>query len=100
MPSKAQRPASGDAIPSTFAHPGAARFWSAVVLTGVATGIAAAVLTRLLEAVQRFAWGGSGSDLLKAARQASPSRHILCLLSTSDAADDLLCVDLGGRRII
>src|SRR5450756_3112895 len=29
--------------------------------------------------------------------------HLLkscCLLYTSDAADDLLCVDLGGRRII
>src|SRR5680860_1774461 len=26
--------------------------------------------------------------------------HRLCLLYTSDAADDLLCVDLGGRRII
>src|SRR5450756_624850 len=25
---------------------------------------------------------------------------VLCLLYTSDAADDLLCVDLGGRRII
>eukprot|EP00657_Telonema_sp_P-1_P006642 TRINITY_DN2590_c0_g1_i2.p1 TRINITY_DN2590_c0_g1~~TRINITY_DN2590_c0_g1_i2.p1 ORF type:complete len:147 (-),score=26.20 TRINITY_DN2590_c0_g1_i2:66-506(-) len=25
---------------------------------------------------------------------------IICLLYTSDAADDLLCVDLGGRRII
>src|SRR5450756_1681697 len=25
---------------------------------------------------------------------------IVCLLYTSDAADDLLCVDLGGRRII
>ena len=24
----------------------------------------------------------------------------VCLLYTSDAADDLLCVDLGGRRII
>ena len=24
----------------------------------------------------------------------------LCLLYTSDAADDLLCVDLGGRRSI
>src|SRR5665213_392669 len=28
-----------------------------------------------------------------------PSQHF-CLLYTSDAADDLLCVDLGGRRII
>src|SRR5680860_741881 len=24
---------------------------------------------------------------------------LICLLYTSDAADDLLCVDLGGRRI-
>ena len=24
----------------------------------------------------------------------------ICLLYTSDAADELLCVDLGGRRII
>ena len=31
----------------------------------------------------------------------SISNKILpCLLYTSDAADDLLCVDLGGRRII
>src|SRR5450756_2200708 len=28
------------------------------------------------------------------------SRSWDCLLYTSDAADDLLCVDLGGRRII
>src|SRR5659263_712186 len=27
-------------------------------------------------------------------------RYNTCLLYTSDAADDLLCVDLGGRRII
>src|SRR5659263_778819 len=27
-------------------------------------------------------------------------RVMSCLLYTSDAADDLLCVDLGGRRII
>src|SRR5680860_373882 len=33
---------------------------------------------------------------------ASGSMHgyNICLLYTSDAADDLLCVDLGGRRII
>src|SRR5659263_500773 len=28
------------------------------------------------------------------------ARRTTCLLYTSDAADDLLCVDLGGRRII
>ena len=26
--------------------------------------------------------------------------HCICLLYTSDAADDTPCVDLGGRRII
>src|SRR5450756_1114302 len=31
---------------------------------------------------------------------ATPTVYYTCLLYTSDAADDLLCVDLGGRRII
>jgi len=30
----------------------------------------------------------------------SGDRVISCLLYTSDAADDMQCVDLGGRRII
>src|SRR5450756_2579832 len=38
--------------------------------------------------------------LLLDAPIAVPARPYLCLLYTSDAADDLLCVDLGGRRII
>src|SRR5450756_2255399 len=40
--------------------------------------------------------------LLEAAWHLSGSyqRFLPCLLYTSDAADDLLCVDLGGRRII
>ena len=28
------------------------------------------------------------------------AQHLGCLLYTSDAADDMQCVDLGGRRII
>ena len=28
------------------------------------------------------------------------SKSLCCLLYTSDAADDMQCVDLGGRRII
>ena len=28
------------------------------------------------------------------------AQYIICLLYTSDAADDMQCVDLGGRRII
>jgi H+/Cl- antiporter ClcA len=74
------QPASGDTIPSTLAHPGAARFWSAVLLTGIGTGAAAAALTRLLEIVQRFMWGGSGTDLLGAAQRAGAWRHVLVLL--------------------
>ena len=39
-----------------------------------------------------------------AIREAVPPEMVTedrsCLLYTSDAADDLLCVDLGGRRII
>src|SRR5680860_1924015 len=34
------------------------------------------------------------------AAPSSYARFRICLLYTSDAADDLLCVDLGGRRII
>src|SRR5450756_3163766 len=32
--------------------------------------------------------------------EARSHQRFTCLLYTSDAADDLLCVDLGGRRII
>ena len=32
--------------------------------------------------------------------QINSEHYAACLLYTSDAADDLLCVDLGGRRII
>jgi CIC family chloride channel protein len=73
-------PASGDAIPSTLTRPGAVPFWSAVVLTGIGAGVAAAALTQVLELVQRLMWRGSGTDLLDAARQAGAWRHILVLL--------------------
>ena len=38
--------------------------------------------------------------LIKEADVAPNLRDYICLLYTSDAADDLLCVDFGGRRII
>jgi CIC family chloride channel protein len=71
---------NGDMIPSTLARSGAARFWLAVLLTGIGTGIAAAALTRLLEMVQHVMWNGPGSNLLEAAEHASAWRHILVLL--------------------
>ena len=39
-----------------------------------------------------------GLDAVLAEIEAGTFKY--CLLYTSDAADDLLCVDLGGRRII
>ena len=57
----------------------------------------------------RFSAAGANGDEISAclvttiARQADGTPVVpirICLLYTSDAADDLLCVDLGGRRII
>src|SRR5450756_730928 len=45
---------------------------------------------------------GKGASAIHelASQIAAIERFQDCLLYTSDAADDLLCVDLGGRRII
>ena len=43
---------------------------------------------------------GDCKSALKQLELHSPDVALCCLLYTSDAADDLLCVDLGGRRII
>ena len=45
----------------------------------------------------------SGADMSfdrAALARAIAAHGTVCLLYTSDAADDLPCVDLGGRRII
>src|SRR5450756_3164720 len=42
----------------------------------------------------------AGFEEIWASLQCRGTRSVPCLLYTSDAADDLLCVDLGGRRII
>src|SRR5450756_2777687 len=44
--------------------------------------------------------GGGGRQVPNPApgRTTRPEEDEICLLYTSDAADDLLCVDLGGRR--
>ena len=79
-PPPAQPVSAAHSIPATLSHPGARRFWIAVLLTGAGTGLAAAALTRLLEAVQRLTWGGSGTNILAAAQHSSPWRHITVLL--------------------
>jgi H+/Cl- antiporter ClcA len=80
MPSEAPQRVKGDQIPSALTSSGAIRFWLAVVLTGIGTGIGAAALTRLLEIVQRLVWGGNGTNILDAAAHAGPWRHVLVLL--------------------
>ena len=47
------------------------------------------------------AWGPrAGEGAWQVERPVVEPQFIDCLLYTSDAADDLLCVDLGGRRIL
>src|SRR5450756_1657291 len=52
-----------------------------------------------IEGMLGLATLGTGIDP-PAGEDSAPSRICRICLYTSDAADDLLCVDLGGRRII
>jgi chloride channel protein, CIC family len=72
---------TASAIPSTLQHPAAAKFWLALVGTGIIAGVGAGALTRVLEWVQRFVWGGTGRDLLVSAGQAPFSTHVFALLA-------------------
>ena len=47
-----------------------------------------------------FIYKGSNLQLLKINSILFQHMQLICLLYTSDAADDTPCVDLGGRRII
>jgi CIC family chloride channel protein len=80
QPSSSESPRGSDAIPATLARPGAAPFWFALLLTGIATGAGAAALTLLLEIVQRLSWHGSGTDLLASVQQTSAWHRVLVLL--------------------
>src|SRR5659263_768747 len=52
------------------------------------------------ESGARSALGSRYIRLTARALSSTTPLSCYCLLYTSDAADDLLCVDLGGRRII
>jgi chloride channel protein, CIC family len=70
------------AVPASLRDPAALRFWLAVVLTGLAAGAGAALLTFLLKEVQALAWGvREPSALAEAARRASALRHVALLLA-------------------
>ena len=89
-------------IPPLLARRSAAGFWIAVLLTGAATGLAAAALTLLLELVQHLAWGGAGLDLLDAASHAAPWWHLVVLLGAGllTAAGQLLLTRLTSANSI
>ena len=59
-------------------RPGDKRFLLLVPLTGLATGLAAVALVRLVGAVQKLFWGG-GRDLLQFAEAASALHRVLAL---------------------
>jgi chloride channel protein, CIC family len=80
MSTPAESQTSRDLIPATLLHPYAFHFWLSLLLTGVATGIGAAILTKLLEFVQHLAWRGSPTNILDAAPHVGPWRHVLVLL--------------------
>jgi chloride channel protein, CIC family len=88
--SNVSEPAADAKVPATLRDPGAIRFWTAVVLTGLCAGLGAALLTVLFDVVQELAWGAAEpSALIEAARQTSPRRHLALLLAAG------LLVSLG-----
>lgn len=56
------------------------RFWSLVPLVGIATGIAAGLLMRLLRLVEQLAWPGIGENFLDRVRSASDARRLAIVL--------------------
>jgi CIC family chloride channel protein len=87
-------------IPPTLRSPGAAIFWMAVLLTGLGAGVAAAILTHLLFAVQHACW--PGSHLLDAAQQADAMHHLIILLAAGavTAAGQVLVRHLAAGNSI
>ena len=101
---KSLRAAVGDAqgrVPATLTRPGAARFWVAVVLTGIGAGASAAVLTLLLSQAQHLAWP-SADGLLPAAMAANSWRHIFVLLGAGmlTGLAQIALVNLSGANSI
>jgi chloride channel protein, CIC family len=56
---------------------GAQRFWVLVILTGLASGLSAALLVTFLRWVQRVAWFGHGESFLSSVLGTSPLHRIL-----------------------
>jgi CIC family chloride channel protein len=76
----ADQTANREEIPTTLMHTSAPRFWAAIVVTGVGSGLSTALLTSLLFAVQHFVWQSSSNDLVSAAASAPAWQHVLVLM--------------------
>ncbi|PYQ10183.1 MAG: chloride channel protein, partial [Acidobacteria bacterium] len=61
-------------------RPGEKRFLALVPLTGLATGLAAVGVVRLMAVVQKLFWGG-GRDLLHWAEAATPLHRVVALFT-------------------
>jgi len=84
------------------AHRDSLKFWLAVILTGLGTGLGAAALTKLLELVQHTIWSGGGIDLLDAASKAANWWHIAALFAAGllTGTGQLLLVNLSSANSI
>jgi len=87
-------------IPSSLDQPSAAKFWLAVLLTGIGSGVSAVILLRLLQIVQQVMW--PDANLLNAAAQASPLRHVVVLLGAGvvTGAGQVILVRLSSGNSI
>jgi H+/Cl- antiporter ClcA len=65
-------------IPPTLTSPTATAFWVAILLTGLGAGLAAGLLTLLLQSIEHLFW--PGPTILDAAAQSPYPRHLLVLL--------------------
>jgi H+/Cl- antiporter ClcA len=65
----------------------------AVILTGISTGLGAALLTNILFAVQRVVWQTPGSDLQMGVLKATPDHRLLILLGAG-------LVTVGGQLLL
>jgi len=68
-------------VPATLVDPVALRFWLAVLLTGIGTGIAAVLLMLLLNLVQHTVWPSADGSILAATSGAPYWKPILIMLS-------------------
>ena len=100
-PALQDSPDRSGGIPPTLTQPGAARFWLAVIGTGVGAGLGAAVLTRLLIYVQQLAWPGAGT-LSEAVARTSAWHHVgvLAIAGLMTGTGQLLLVHLSSGNSI